>query len=390
MAGIIGTIQSPALMPSTSPFAGKTVLAPLTRGGHAAFRRLVVELGAEITTSEMAVVKNLLGNSPAEFALLRFHASEPFFGVQLADRKPETAAEGARIAAARGARFVDLNCGCPIDQITRKGLGARLLQKPRLLARIVDAMVKAVDVPVTVKLRLGWSESKGENVSEVAKACEEAGAAAIGIHGRFREQRYQKAANWDAIARVVSERGVPIIGNGDILTHYEARERVQRSGVAAVMLGRGALIKPWLFREIRENRAIFPEPEERLLLTYKLLGYMREYFGDKPSAHRRIAEFLPWHLGFFSRFRPLPEAEWGEASRQHPLLQTRLPLGEELPPLERLLRDGREATHKALAELLIAAASFDEALDRARALAVALPAGDGGEAQEAAATLVAG
>jgi tRNA-dihydrouridine synthase 3 len=373
-----------------SPFAGKVVLAPLTRGGHAAFRRLVVELGAEVTTSEMAVVKNLLSNSPAEFALLRSHPSEPFFGVQLADRKPETAAEGARLAASRGARFVDLNCGCPIDAITRKGLGASLLRKPTLLARVVTEMVKAVDVPVTVKLRLGWSEAKGENVSEVAKVCEEAGAAAIGVHGRFREQRYQKAANWDAIARVAAERSVPVIGNGDVLTWYEAHERWQRTGVSALMLGRGALIKPWLFREIRERREIFPDPEERLYMTWRLLGFMREYFGDKPSAHRRIGELLPWHLGFFCRYRPLPEAEWGEASRRHPLLQTRLPLGDDLAPLERLLRDGREATHRAIAERLITAASFDEALERARALALELPPDAGGEASEASAALVAG
>ena len=156
--------------------------------------------------------------------MLRSHPSEPFFGVQLADRAPDTLAEGARIAEARGARFVDLNCGCPIDQMTRRGLGASLLQKPGRLARLVAAMVAAVQVPVTVKLRLGWREGK-ENVAELARACEEAGAAAIAIHGRTREQRYSRAADWDAIGRVAAERGVPVVGNGDILTHYEARDR---------------------------------------------------------------------------------------------------------------------------------------------------------------------
>ena len=157
-----------------SPFAGKVWLAPLTFGGNLPFRRLCVELGAEVTVSEMAVVKKLLKDRNSEFALLRSHQSEPFFGVQLADRHPDSLAEGARIAEAKGARFVDLNCGCPIDQMTRRGLGASLLQKPGRLARLVASMVAAVKVPVTVKLRLGWREGH-ENASALAKGCEEAG-----------------------------------------------------------------------------------------------------------------------------------------------------------------------------------------------------------------------
>jgi tRNA-dihydrouridine synthase 3 len=112
---------------TTSPFAGKVVLAPLTVGGNLPFRRLCVELGAEVTVGEMAVVRKLLAGSPSEFALLKSHPDESFFGVQLADRKEESLAEGARIAESRGARFVDLNCGCPIHEITRRGLGAGLL-----------------------------------------------------------------------------------------------------------------------------------------------------------------------------------------------------------------------------------------------------------------------
>src|SRR5262249_61464754 len=118
----------------------------------------------------MAVVRKLLKESRSEYALLRAHESEPLFGVQLADRKPDTLAEGARMAASRGARFVDLNCGCPIDEITRRGLGASLLRKPGRLFRLVSAMVRAVTVPVTVKIRTGWHEGK-ENVSELARVC---------------------------------------------------------------------------------------------------------------------------------------------------------------------------------------------------------------------------
>ena len=126
---------------TTSPFAGKLWLAPLTRGGHLAFRRLCVEFGAQVTVSEMVVVHNLLRGRSAEFALLKSHASEPFFGVQIADRSEAGVAEGARLAEARGARFVDLNCGCPIAQFTGRGLGASLMRKPTKLAQRFSAFI---------------------------------------------------------------------------------------------------------------------------------------------------------------------------------------------------------------------------------------------------------
>jgi len=327
-------------------------LAPLTRGGHLAFRRLCVEQGADVTVSEMAVVKRLLRGKSSEFALLKSHPSEPRFGVQLADRAPETLAEGARLAESRGARFVDLNCGCPIYEITGRGLGAGLMRKPGRIARLVAALVAAVRVPITVKLRTGWSSDK-PNVSEIARACEEAGASAIAIHGRSREQRYQRAADWDLIGKVAAERGIPVVGNGDILTHYEARERMRGSGVRSVMLARGALIKPWLFREIREGRDWLPTADERFEFLLRFVGHLRDHFGDDERGRRRSLTFLPWHLGFFCRYRPLPEAEFAQAALEHPLIHHRHDLGEGLSPLEALLRDPREETQAALAALLI-------------------------------------
>jgi len=355
-----------------SPFAGKLWLAPLTRGGHLAFRRLCVEFGAQITVGEMVVVRRLLQGKSSEFALLKSHADEPFFGAQLADRKAETLAEGARIAEGRGARFVDLNCGCPIEEITRKGLGASLLRKPGRLGRLVQSLRQAVSVPVTVKLRTGWSEGS-ERISELARVCEEAGAAAITIHARSRDQRYSKAADWGLIQRVAAERCVPVVGNGDILTPYEARDRMERSGVTSVMLGRGALIKPWLFREIRQGRSWLPTAEERVGVLWRFVELLREHFGADARGRERILRFLPWHLGFFSRYRPLPEDAYAERARAHPLIQTRLSAGEGLTPLESLLCDPRLETHEALSRELLEACSRGEALDRACRLAEAIP-----------------
>lgn len=373
----------------SSPFAGKLWLAPLTFGGNLPFRRLCVELGAEVTVGEMAVVYKLLRDKNSEFALLRSHPDEPFFGAQLAEKKLDALAEGARIAASRGARFVDLNCGCPIDQITRHGLGASLLRKPARLGRLVEAMAKAVTVPVTVKLRIGWSEGK-ENISEVARACEEAGASAITIHGRTREQRYSKSADWDRIGQVAAERTIPVVGNGDILTPYEARERMQRSGVTSVMLARGALIKPWLFREIREGRTWLPTAEERFAVIWRFVELLRDHFLDDERGRRRALRFLPWHLNFFCRYRPLPEAEFGERSREHPLLQSRLPMPEAASPLERLLADARPETHERFAGELIGSPSREEALDRAVRLAGTLSIDGTDEVLTVAASQVAG
>jgi tRNA-dihydrouridine synthase 3 len=351
-----------------SPFAGKVWLAPLTVGGNLPFRRLCVELGAEVTVGEMAVARKLLQGRGSELALLRSHPEEPFFGAQLAGRSPETLADAARLAQDRGARFVDLNCGCPIHAITGRGLGASLLRKPSRLARLVEAMAAAVSIPVTVKLRTGWSEAK-QNVADVARVCEEAGASAIAIHGRAREQRYSRAADWARIGEVAAARGVPVVGNGDVLTHYEARRRMEISGVTSVMLARGALIKPWLFREVREGLAWEPSAAERLAVLWRFVELLRDHFGVGENGAVRSRRFLVWHLDFFARYRPLPEAEFGEASREHPLIHVRHPFGEGLEPLEALLRDPRAESWESLADALLASADGTEAEDRARGLA---------------------
>jgi tRNA-dihydrouridine synthase 3 len=246
-----------------------------------------------------------------------------------------------------------------------------------------------VAIPVTVKLRTGWSEGK-ENVSEVARICEESGAGAITVHARAREQRYNRAADWDLIGRVAVERGVPVIGNGDILTHYEARERMARSGVGSVMLARGALIKPWLFREVRTGQAWEPTGEERVGLLWRLVELFREHFGEDERGRRRAMRFLPWHLNFLCRYRPLPEDQFAETARQHPLLQSRLDGAEPATPLERLLADTRPETHQRFAEELMDSVTADEALERARQLTSSLPPEGGEGPLDVAPTEVAG
>ncbi len=215
---------------SESPFQDVLVLAPLTVGGNLPFRRLCTEFGAEVTVGEMAVARRASSPAAQRVALLRSHPDERFFGVQLADRNPETLAEATRLAADRGARRPQLRLSHPRDHPAGPGV------QPPAQAREAGSPgggdeEGGVPCPVTVKLRSGWKEGR-ENVSEVARVCEESGADAITLHGRTREQRYNRAADWDMIGRVTAERAIPVVGNGDILTWYEARERGARRGCA--------------------------------------------------------------------------------------------------------------------------------------------------------------
>jgi tRNA-dihydrouridine synthase 3 len=362
-------------------FRGQVFLAPLTKGGNLPFRRLCVQHGCTVTMGEMAYAYQVVRRSKSELALLRKHPEEQCFGAQIAASKPADAIAAGIAAAERGALWVDLNCGCPIHDVVKRGMGATLLQRPAKLAELVAAMVKGIPVPVSVKIRLGWTEGE-QNASEVARLCEEAGASALTVHGRTREQRYSRAADWDAIARIAAERSIPVIGNGDLLTWYETHERWRSSGVASVMLGRGVLIKPWLFREIAEKRAWEPTASERLAVWWDLAQKMKVHFRDDEKGKERAMRFLPWHFGFLCRYRPLSAPRWVEASRSHPLLQTRMPDDEvDLPVLERLLRDARPELHTRLAELLWAAPEAAIAEERALQLAAEMPpvAGEAGE-----------
>jgi tRNA-dihydrouridine synthase 3 len=232
--------------------SGAVVMAPMTKGSNLPYRRLCIELGARVLVSEMVVARRLKQRRRGEFALIRRAPGEPCFGVQLAGNRPDEMAWAAALAAARGADFVDLNLGCPIDHFTRKGLGAALARQPNRVRRVVEAMRGAVSVPVTVKIRLGWSADK-RNYLDVARAAVDAGASAITVHARTREARYRHPADWDAIAEVAAAVPVPVIGNGDLLFGHEIQHHLRSSGCAAVMVARGALIKPWIFKEVTDG-----------------------------------------------------------------------------------------------------------------------------------------
>jgi tRNA-dihydrouridine synthase 3 len=304
-------------------FRGRLIMAPMTRGTDLPFRRLAAEWGAEVSVSEMAYAHAVVKGDRRELALLRRHPAERHFGVQLAGKRPEVVAEAARIAEAAGADFVDLNLGCPIDDATRRGFGAALLRKPVRVAEIVAAVKRAVSVPVSIKLRTGWSSEKPTFV-KVARAAEAAGADAITLHARSRAQRYRRPADWSLIRELNEAVAVPVIGNGDVMSGADARRRLAEGACAGVMIGRWGLAKPWVFREFALSSVLDLDPEARLGVVRRYVELCFEHFGDDDRGRARVRRFLGFHQDFFRRYRrgASPAGanaddprEWGEQPR---------------------------------------------------------------------------
>ena len=186
---------------------------------------------------------------------------------------------------------------------TLVGFGAALLQRPSKVATLIEAMRAAVSVPITIKMRLGWSADKPSYL-KVARAAEEAGAAAIALHARSRAQRYRRPADWTCIRELTEAVSVPVIGNGDILTWRDAKQRLRETGCAGVMVGRWGLAKPWMFREFETESDVQPDTEQRLAIIRRYVELCRELFGDDEKGRERTRRFLVFHQDFFRRYRP--------------------------------------------------------------------------------------
>jgi tRNA-dihydrouridine synthase 3 len=327
-----------ARMSLSETLRGAVIMAPMTKGSNLPYRQLCIELGARVLVSEMVVARRLKQRRQGEFALIRRAPGEPCFGVQLAGNRPDEMAWAAALVEARGADFVDLNLGCPIDHFTRMGLGAALGRQPNRVRRNVEAMVAAVKVPVTVKIRLGWSAGV-RNYLELARAAVEAGAQAITVHGRTREARYRMEADWDAIAEVAAAVSVPVIGNGDLLFAHEITHRLTTSGCAGVMTARGALIKPWIFREVTAGHWDITA-EERLGIYRRYVELAKAHWGAPrrglipedgagidDHARQRVREFLRWHVDFWVRYAPQrPDGTWPSMQQRESAFTPRSPL----------------------------------------------------------------
>lgn len=328
--------------------SGKLYLAPLTTCGNLPFRRVCKRFGADVTCGEMAVCTNLLQGQTSEWALLRRHQCEDIFGVQLEGAFPDTMTKCAELLNRTvDVDFVDINVGCPIDLVYKKGGGCALMQRSGKFQQIVRGMSQVLDVPLTVKLRTGVQE-RTPLAHRLLPELRTWGAALVTLHGRSREQRYTKLADWRYIEQCVAAASpMPLFGNGDILS-YEDANRAMQTGVAGVMIARGALLKPWLFTEIKEQRHWDISASERLDILRDFTHYGLEHWGSDTQGVERTRRFLLEWLSFLCRYVPV-----GLLERLPQRLNERPPyfLGRDY--LETLLASQRAADWIRISEMLL-------------------------------------
>jgi len=287
----------------THEIAPRVVLAPMAGVTDKPFRLLCKRLGAGLCVSEMTTSDPRFWNT-AKSRHRMDHADEPApISVQIAGTVPEVMAAAARHNVEHGAQIIDINMGCPAKKVCNAWAGSALMRDEALVGRILDAVVRAVDVPVTLKIRTGWA-SDAKNALAIARIAEAAGIAALAVHGRTRDQQYTGVAEYDTIAEVKASLSIPVTANGDIDSPRKAAEVLARTGCDAVMIGRAAQGRPWIFREVAHYLATgetLPPPslEEVRDVLLGHLDALHAFYGEVSGV--RIARK---HLGWYAKDRP--------------------------------------------------------------------------------------
>lgn len=282
------------------PLKSHAVLAPMAGVSDRAYRELCVRFGAAYCVSEMVSSKALSFNSKKSEELMEISDLERPCGIQIFGDDPKCMADAAKHALENKPDIIDINMGCPAPKISSNGSGSALMKNPRLCGEIVKAVTAVTDIPVTVKIRKGWDDDS-VNAVEVAKICESAGAAAVTVHGRTRQQYYKPPVDYDIIKAVRESVSVPVIANGDIDSAERAKEVMDITGCDLVMIGRATLGNPWIFSQINaylENpnvKIYTPDLEERLGVMIEHIGKMVEYKGE----HMAMLQARKLVVGYF-------------------------------------------------------------------------------------------
>jgi tRNA-dihydrouridine synthase 3 len=286
-------------------FSGKTYLAPLTTIGNLPFRRVCVGLGCDITCGEMAVGDNILKGKRSEWVLMKRHPCEKFFGVQIAVSRVADACSVAQIVEEQVAPdFIDVNCGCPIDLITHMGMGSALLERITRLRDICYGLSNTLrTTPFTIKVRTG-KNTGNPTMHRVLPDLKNWGCSGLTMHGRSWNQRYTKEADWDYIKDFASKSPIPIIGNGDVWDYATWKNHMEQDKVSSIMFARGAIIKPWVFTEVKERRMWDISSGERLEILRKFCNYGMEHWGADWEGVEKTRNFLLQTLSFMYRYVP--------------------------------------------------------------------------------------
>ena len=262
----------------------KTVLSPMAGVTDLPFRQLCREMGAGLVVSEMVASDPSTWGTRKSRLRIQFGDEPAPRSVQIAGYDPLMMAEAARFNVAQGAEIIDINMGCPAKKVCKRAAGSALLQDPKLVSDILHAVVAAVDVPVTLKIRTGW-DRHNRNAVTIAKIAEEAGVAALAVHGRTRACRFVGEVEYDTIAQVVEAVSIPVLANGDISTPEKAQFVLQHTGAAAVMIGRAAQGSPWVFKQINhylEIGTLLPPPrlDEAGAIMMRHLIALHDFYGE--------------------------------------------------------------------------------------------------------------
>ncbi len=272
------------------------VLAPMAGITDHAFRHFMKKLDASVVVTELISATGIEYKSKRTMDLMTFDETQRPIGIQLFGEDPEIMARGAQVCEAQGADFVDVNFGCPVPKVVKKGAGSAMMKDLPLMEKMLSAMVKSVKIPITIKIRTGWEQSQ-RNALDVCNLAHDVGITWVAIHGRTRAAGYSGQADWDFITDVKAKTKIPVLGNGDILNPYKAIERLKNSGCDGVLIGRGALKNPLIFADalsLWKGQSLRTDLKRNYASIFKELAITIQEHSSEQITNIQLKKFASW------------------------------------------------------------------------------------------------